>query len=92
MCVSVELIKKMFNVLHTHTHTHTSFLLCWLIIPFQQSYFESGEFTFKTKCKSSLKANLKFYGVMAVLLGGCVCVCVCVCVCMCVYYCVFFNN
>lgn len=39
----------------------TSFFGCWLIIPFLQSYYSAGEFTFVAKCKASLRANIIFY-------------------------------
>jgi len=44
-----------------------SFWFTWLIIPLQQSYFNSGDFTFKGKLWFAVKENLLFYAVAGVV-------------------------
>lgn len=39
----------------------SSFLLMWLVLPFLQEYYRSGEFTQMNKIKDSIKRNLRFY-------------------------------
>lgn len=47
----------------------TSFLMTWLIVPLEQSYVETGEFTVWQKIKQSVKENMYFY-LAAGVLGG----------------------
>lgn len=48
----------------------TAFVLMWVVLPLQQSYFESGHFTFKRKCWAAVRENLLFYGIALVLFVG----------------------
>ena len=45
----------------------TMFILTFLIIPFVQSYCDSGYFTFAEKAKKSIRANVMYYVVMGAL-------------------------
>ena len=45
----------------------SAFVLTWFTIPLLQGYFEAGDFTFKDRMMSSLKDNLKFYGIVGAL-------------------------
>ena len=46
----------------------TTFCLSWLVLPVLMEYASAGEFTFRDKMKSALRANAKFYFIVAVLL------------------------
>jgi hypothetical protein len=39
----------------------TTSLLTWLVIPLQQSYYDSGHFRFQGRIKEAFRSNLQFY-------------------------------
>lgn len=47
----------------------TAFVLCWAVLPFLMSYVNTGEFTVKGRIKRALRANLRYYGIIGILLA-----------------------
>jgi hypothetical protein len=47
-----------------------TFVLSWGVLPLQQEYYASGEFTFRRRLCQSLRINIAIYAAMALIGGG----------------------
>ena len=61
-----EMTRKMIEYGYTITYW-TLFIFSWIFIPLMQCYESSGEFTKLAKLKSSLKENIIYYSILALI-------------------------